>query len=79
MARNVAGVLSQAETGQVKLAVTGDYGPKTERVILDALKLNESKRLIGLELLLIGSPEIRSGLQTATENLGGRFYFRPAP
>jgi hypothetical protein len=79
MAYDLAGLLARGENGQLKLAVAGDYGPKTRQVLSDALKLNEGKKLTGLELLFIGPAEYRSTIQEATERLGATFHYRPMP
>ncbi|MBI2211969.1 MAG: hypothetical protein HYU47_15455 [Deltaproteobacteria bacterium] len=79
MAQEIAKLLARGESGELRLAIAGDNSAKTQRVVLDALKLNEGKKLKGLELLLIGSSDIRNSLQEATEKLGGTFYFRPGP
>ena len=79
LARELATLMAPAETRVVRVLVTGQSGPKTLQVILDALSFYRDGRLPYLELLYLGDPSHEARLAGELAAVGAAFRFAPYP
>ena len=77
IARDLASLMATAETQPVRVMVTGPAGPKTLRVVMDALSFYEGRRIPHLELLYLGEPTHEAVLAREISNVGAVLRFAP--
>ena len=77
IARDLASLMATAETETVRVMVTGPAGPKTLRVVMDALSFYEGRRIPHLELLYLGEPTHEAVLAREISNVGAVLRFAP--
>ena len=77
IARDLASLMATAETQPVRVMVTGPAGPKTLRVVMDALSFYEGRRIPHLELLYLGEPIHEAVLAREISNVGAVLRFAP--
>ncbi len=75
IASDLAARLARAETGSLRLLVTGADAEKTLQVIEDAFAARRDARLPGLELLFLGEPRDEARVRELVEAAGGRMRF----
>ncbi len=77
IARDLATLMAPAETQAVRVMVTGPAGPKTLRVVMDALSFYEGRRIPHLELLYLGEPAHEAVLAREIAKVGAVLRFAP--
>lgn len=77
IARDLATLMATAETEPVRVMVTGPSGPKTLRVVMDALSFYEGRRIPHLELLVLGEPTHEAVLAREISKVGAVLRFAP--
>ena len=77
IARDLASLMAPAETQPVRVMVTGPSGPKTLRVVTDALSFFEGRRIPHLELLYLGEPTHEAVLAREISKVGAVLRFAP--
>ena len=77
IARDLATLMAPAETQPVRVMVTGPAGPKTLRVVMDALSFYEGRRIPHLELLYLGEPTHEAVLAREIAKVGAVLRFAP--
>ena len=77
IARDLATLMATAETQPVRVMVTGPSGPKTLRVVMDALSFYEGRRIPHLELLFLGEPAHEAVLARELSRVGAVLRFAP--
>ena len=77
IARDLASLMATAETQPVRVLVTGPAGPKTLRVVLDALTFCEGRQIPYLELLYLGEPSHEALLARELSKVGAVLRFVP--
>ena len=77
IARDLATLMAPAETQPVRVMVTGPSGPKTLRVVVDALSYYEGRRIPHLELLYLGEPTHEAVLAREIAKVGAVLRFAP--
>lgn len=77
IARDLASLMATAETQPVRVMVTGPSGPKTLRVVMDALSYYEGRRIPHLELLFLGEPTHEAVLAREISKVGAVLRFAP--
>ena len=77
IARDLASLMATAETQPVRVMVTGPAGPKTLRVVMDALSFYEGRQIPHLELLYLGEPIHEAVLAREISKVGAVLRFAP--
>ena len=77
IARELASLMAPAETQPVRIMVTGPAGPKTLRVVLDALSFYEGRQIPYMEMLYLGAPSHEALLARELSKVGAVLHFEP--
>ncbi len=73
------GRFAEGAKRRVSFVVGGPFPSLTQRVVLDALSLNERRKLPGLTLVLVGGDEAPEDIRRAALRVGARLYHRALP